>query len=80
LGVALLLRRWSHPVAFLILVSGFGVLLVGGTLVAYPNSVPPLINHWTPSFPAWWHFSSFPETNNISKEHKGFFPAARTAK
>jgi hypothetical protein len=31
-----------------------GVLLVGGTLVAYPNSVPPLINHWTPAFPAFY--------------------------
>jgi hypothetical protein len=31
-----------------------GVLLVGGTLVAGPNSVPPLINHWTPAFPAFY--------------------------
>jgi hypothetical protein len=30
------------------------VFLVGGTLVAYPNSVPPLINHWTPAFPAFY--------------------------
>jgi hypothetical protein len=52
LGVALLLWHWRHPAAFLILASGLGVLLVGGTLVAYPNSVPPLINHWTPAFPA----------------------------
>jgi len=50
LGVALLLWHWRHPAAFLILASGLGVLLVGGTLVAYPNSVPPLINHWTPAF------------------------------
>jgi hypothetical protein len=27
---------------------------VGGTLVAYPNSVSPLINHWTPAFPAFY--------------------------
>jgi len=54
LGVALLLWHWRHPTAFLILVSGFGVLLIGGTLVAYPNSVPPLINHWTPAFPAFY--------------------------
>ncbi len=52
LGVALLLWHWCHPAAFLMLISGLGVLLVGGTLVAYPNSVPPLINHWTPAFPA----------------------------
>jgi 4-amino-4-deoxy-L-arabinose transferase-like glycosyltransferase len=54
LGVALLLWHWHHPAAFLILASGLGVLLVGGTLVAYPNSVPPLINHWTPAFPAFY--------------------------
>jgi hypothetical protein len=54
LGVALLLWHWRHPAAFLILTSGLGVLLVGGTLVAYPNSVPPLINHWTPAFPAFY--------------------------
>jgi 4-amino-4-deoxy-L-arabinose transferase-like glycosyltransferase len=54
LGVALLLWHWRHPAAFLILTSGLGVLLIGGTLVAYPNSVPPLINHWTPAFPAFY--------------------------
>jgi Dolichyl-phosphate-mannose-protein mannosyltransferase len=54
LGVALLLWHWRHPAAFLILASGLGVILVGGTLVAYPNSVPPLINHWTPAFPAFY--------------------------
>ena len=54
LGVALLLWQWRHPAAFLILASGLGVLLVGGTLVGYPNSVPPLINHWTPAFPAFY--------------------------
>jgi 4-amino-4-deoxy-L-arabinose transferase-like glycosyltransferase len=54
LGIALLLWHWRHPAAFLMLASGLGVLLVGGTLVAYPNSVPPLINHWTPAFPAFF--------------------------
>ncbi len=54
LGVALLIWRLRHPAAFLMLTSGLGVLLVGGTLVAYPNSVPPLINHWTPAFPAFY--------------------------
>lgn len=53
-GVALLLWHWRHPAAFLMLASGLGVLLVGGTLVGYPNSVPPLINHWTPAFPAFY--------------------------
>jgi Dolichyl-phosphate-mannose-protein mannosyltransferase len=54
LGLALLLWHWRHPATFLMLASGLGVLLVGGTLVAYPNSVPPLINHWTPAFPAFY--------------------------
>jgi 4-amino-4-deoxy-L-arabinose transferase-like glycosyltransferase len=54
LGVALLLWHWRHPAAFLMVSSGLGVLLVGGTLVAYPNSVPPLINHWAPAFPAFY--------------------------
>jgi 4-amino-4-deoxy-L-arabinose transferase-like glycosyltransferase len=54
LGVALLLWHWRHPAAFLMLSSGLSVLLVGGTLVAYPNSAPPLINHWTPAFPAFF--------------------------
>src|SRR6476646_2442800 len=54
LGLALLLWRWRHPAAFLIFASGLGVLFVGGTLVTYPNSVPPLINHWTPAFPAFY--------------------------
>ena len=54
LGLALLLWHWRHPAAFLILASGLGVLVVGGTLVAYPNSVPPLINHWIPAFPAFY--------------------------
>jgi dolichyl-phosphate-mannose-protein mannosyltransferase len=54
LGLALLLWNWRHPAAFLMLASGLGVLLVGGTFVAYPNSVPPLINHWTPAFPVFY--------------------------
>jgi 4-amino-4-deoxy-L-arabinose transferase-like glycosyltransferase len=54
LGFALLLWHWRHPAAFLMLISGLGVLLIGGTLVAYPNSFPPLINHWTPAFPTFY--------------------------
>jgi 4-amino-4-deoxy-L-arabinose transferase-like glycosyltransferase len=54
LGVALLVWHWRHPAAFLILTSGLGVLIAGGTLIAYPNSIPPLINHWTPAFPAFY--------------------------
>ena len=54
LGLALLLWHWRHPAAFLLLGSGLSVLFVGGTLVAYPNSAPPLINHWTPAFPSFY--------------------------
>lgn len=53
LGVALLIWRWQHPAAFLVLLSGVGVFLVGGTLILYPNSSPPMLAHWTPAFPAF---------------------------
>ncbi len=54
LGVALLMWRWRQPAAFLVLLSGLGVLFVGGTLVLYPNSSPPMLAHWTPAFPAFY--------------------------
>ena len=54
LGVALLIWHWRHPAAFILLLSGAGVLFVGGTLVLYPNSSPPMLVHWTPAFPAFY--------------------------
>jgi hypothetical protein len=54
LGVALMAWRWRHPAAFLLLLSGLAVLFVGGTLVLYPNSSPPMLAHWTPAFPAFY--------------------------
>jgi hypothetical protein len=54
LGVALLIWRWRHPAALLLLLSGIGVLLVGGTLILYPNSSPPMLAHWTPAFPFFY--------------------------
>ena len=54
LGVALLIWRWRHPAAFLLLLSGLGVLFVGGMLVLYPNSSPPMLAHWTPAFPFFY--------------------------
>ena len=48
LGLALLLWQWRHPAAFLMLLSGAGVLFVGGTLV----NGTPFFAHWTPAFPA----------------------------
>jgi len=60
LGVALLAWRWRHPAAFLVLLSGLGVLFVGGTLVLYPNSAPPMLAHWTPAFPAFYAATAVP--------------------
>ena len=60
LGVALLIWRWRHPAAFLVLLSGIGVLFVGGTLVLYPNSSPPMLAHWTPAFPAFYAAIAIP--------------------
>ncbi len=60
LGVALLIWRWRHPAAFLMLLAGLGVLFVGGSLVFYPNSVPPLMNHWTPAFPVFYCAMAIP--------------------
>jgi sugar lactone lactonase YvrE/4-amino-4-deoxy-L-arabinose transferase-like glycosyltransferase len=48
IGVALLIWQWRRPAAFLMLLSGFGVLFVGGTLI---HGVP-YFAHWTPAFPA----------------------------
>src|SRR5439155_1696273 len=60
LGVALLVWRWRHPAAFLVLLSGLAVLFVGGTLIFYPNSSPPMPAHWTPAFPAFYAAISVP--------------------
>jgi 4-amino-4-deoxy-L-arabinose transferase-like glycosyltransferase len=54
LGVALIVWKWRHPAAFLLLISGVGVLVVGGTLVMYPNGSPPMPAHWTPAFPTFY--------------------------
>jgi 4-amino-4-deoxy-L-arabinose transferase-like glycosyltransferase len=77
LGVALLLWHWRHPAAFLILVSGLGVFLIGGTLVAYPNSVPPLINHWTPGFPAFYVALALPVGAWATASRSGLEPQLR---
>jgi 4-amino-4-deoxy-L-arabinose transferase-like glycosyltransferase len=52
LGIALLIRQWRHPAAFLILLAGAGVLIVGGTLTRGTGAGPPFLAHWTPAFPA----------------------------
>ena len=54
LGVGLLVWKWKHPAAFLVLLSGLGVLFVGGSLVFPRSGVPPFIAHWTPAFPVFY--------------------------
>ena len=54
LGLALLVWHWRQPAAFLMILTGLGVLFVGGTLILYPNSAPPMLAHWTPAFPAFY--------------------------
>jgi 4-amino-4-deoxy-L-arabinose transferase-like glycosyltransferase len=54
LGLAMLIWHWRHPAAFLMVLTGLGVLFVGGTLILYPNSAPPMLAHWTPAFPAFY--------------------------
>jgi hypothetical protein len=60
LGVGLLAWKWKHPAAFLMLLSGLGVLFVGGTLVMETNSSPPQTIHWTAAFPAIYAAMSIP--------------------
>jgi 4-amino-4-deoxy-L-arabinose transferase-like glycosyltransferase len=60
LGVGLLIWKWKHPAAFLMLLSGLGVLFVGGTLVMETNSSPPQTIHWTAAFPVIYAAMSIP--------------------
>lgn len=48
LGVALLIRQWRQPGAFLLLLAGLGVVLTGGTLL--DADTIPNFAHWTPAF------------------------------
>ena len=50
LGTALLIWRWKHPAAFLMLLAGASVLFIGGTLVPGPG----FIAHWTPAFAVFY--------------------------
>ena len=52
LGTALLIWHWRHPAAFLTLLAGAGVLLVGGTLTRGVGVGPPFLAHWTSAFPS----------------------------
>lgn len=56
LGVALLIRDWRHPAAFLMLLTGLGVLVIGGTLVRGT----PFLNHWTAAFPVFYFAVAIP--------------------
>jgi 4-amino-4-deoxy-L-arabinose transferase-like glycosyltransferase len=48
LGLALLIRRWRQPAAFLLLLAAGGVVLTGGTLL--DATTIPNFAHWTPAF------------------------------
>jgi hypothetical protein len=48
LGLALLIRQWRQPAAFLLLLAGFGVVFTGGTLL--DAMTIPNFAHWTPAF------------------------------
>ena len=50
LGISVLVWKWRHPAAFLLLASGAAVLLVGGVLALY--GAPPFLAHLTPAFPS----------------------------
>lgn len=56
LGTALLIWRWRHPAAFLMLLAGVSVLFIGGTLVPGPG----FIAHWTPAFPVFYVAMAIP--------------------
>ena len=52
LGVALLVWRWRQPASFLLLITGAGVVLAGGTLIE--GETIPNFAHWTPAFPVFY--------------------------
>lgn len=56
LGVALLIRNWRYPPAFLTLLWGIAVMFVGGTLVHGVR----FLAHWTPAFPAFYVAMAIP--------------------
>ena len=56
LGTGLLIARWKHPEAFLLLLMGMGPLIVGGVLVG----PAPQLQHWTPACPAIFAAIAFP--------------------
>jgi hypothetical protein len=60
LGAVLLVWHWRHPAAFLMLLSGCGVLLVGGTLALYEGSYTPFLAHWTPALPVFYATLALP--------------------
>ncbi len=52
LGIGVLLWRWRDPAAFLVVLWGFSIVFVAGTLIA--SSLVPSFIHWTPAFPAFF--------------------------
>ncbi|HVG00791.1 MAG TPA: glycosyltransferase family 39 protein, partial [Chloroflexia bacterium] len=58
LGVGVIASRWRQPGAFLVLLWGTGVVVVGGTLIDRDH-IPAFV-HWTPAFPAFFIALSLP--------------------
>jgi hypothetical protein len=56
LGLAMLLRRWRDPAAFLLVASTLATVLVGGTLI--PPA--PAMNHWAPAFAVFYAIAAAP--------------------
>jgi hypothetical protein len=54
LGTCLLANESARPWAVLLLITSAMLAVVLWGRQNYPNSVPPLINHWTPAFPAFY--------------------------
>lgn len=52
IGSALLICRWREPWSFLVLLAGWGVLIMGGALLSY--GAVPFFAHWAPAFPLFY--------------------------
>jgi uncharacterized membrane protein len=73
LGTGLMIRDWKHPASFLMLLTGLGVIFVGGTLV----KGSPFINHLTAAFPAVCAAIAIPIAASIDGVSKLLTPTSK---
>ena len=73
LGAALLVWRWRQPAAFLMLLSGFSVIFVGGTLV----TDAPSLNHWTAVFSVFYVALALPIGAWVASARASLSPATQ---